>query len=619
MRKTIKRLIAAVVLLSAAASVFSASAYGAGDTLYRNAVALSDDVTYVNEISMAKSGRIESFSLELKPGGDLEQITSSCDTVFGGMTVTNAIAYAEKLGYNVVAAMNTDYFSTNNQIPLGLVIENGVYKSSPEGENALCIMEDGSAVFSEAPQVTMSLAGPGGKTELTHLNKFRTDTSLYLYSSAYSTVSTRAASVGWAVRFKILSGSLAVNSTLELEVDETLADVKAVPIGDGYLVLTAADASGYIEEFEKYAVGDAVTLEISCDDETASNARWATGGGDIIVKDGKITDSSAWDTAISAKNPRSAVGIKADGTTVYLAVDGRRVSYSNGLTLMQLAEELLDRGCVSAMNFDGGGSTAIAMRRPGEGRCTVINSPSDGFVRRCGAYALIVSKAESDGEAARLFLQDDGAVILAGATTKLDISAVDKALRPAEIPGDYDILPTAGTYENGIYKAPETEGTDTVSVVSGDVSGSGTLHVIKMPDTVTVKNDNTGKEVTSLTLKRGESVKLIPRVRHLLRDVIIDESTVIFSAEGEAGTFGDYGIFTAGDKSNVTGKITVRAGESEIKITVKIPAVLEDIEGHWSESYVQTLYDKGIVKGVTATAFMPDGEIRRCDFLLMLY
>ena len=88
MRKTIKRLIAAVVLLSAAASVFSASAYGAGDTLYRNAVALSDDVTYVNEISMAKSGRIESFSLELKPGGDLEQITSSCDTVFGGMTLS---------------------------------------------------------------------------------------------------------------------------------------------------------------------------------------------------------------------------------------------------------------------------------------------------------------------------------------------------------------------------------------------------------------------------------------------------------------------------------------------------------------------------------------------------
>ncbi len=620
MRKTLKRLIAAVVLLSAAASFFTASAYyGAGETLYKNTVALADELTYINEISTAKNGRIESFSLEVVPGGELEQITTSCDTVFGGMTVTNAIAYAENLGYNVIAAMNTDYFSNNNQIPLGLVIEDGEYKSSPEGENALCLMEDGTAVFSEAPDVTMSLTGPGGKTELTHLNKYRTDTALYLYSSAYSTVSTRATTVGWAVRFKILSGDLTVNSTLELEVEETLSDVKAVPIGEGYLVLTAADASGYIEEFEKYAVGDAVKLEIACEDEIASSARWATGGGDIIVKDGEITDSSAWDTAIAARNPRSAVGIKADGTTVYLAVDGRRSSYSNGLTLMQLAEEMIDRGCVSAMNFDGGGSTVIAMRRPGESKCTVINSPSDGYVRRCGAYALIVCRAESDGEPARLFLQEDGDMILAGASTYLNIIAADGALRPAAIPEEYEITPTVGTYADGVYTAPETAGTDKLTLASAFADGAGSLHVVTNPDTLTVKNAATGKNVLSLPLKKGESVQLTPQVKNLLRDVIIDENTVTFSADGVVGTFSDYGLFTAGEKSNVTGEIIVKAGLKEIRIPVKIPAVLEDIEGHWSEIYVQALFEIGIVKGVTETEFMPDGEIRRCDFLLMLY
>lgn len=155
------------------------------------------------------------------------------------------------------------------------------------------------------------------------------------------------------------------------------------PIGDGYLILTASTASGMGTHFEKFAVGDKVTLTTTCNDASLENAKWATGGGDILVSDGAITDTATWDKAIAAKNPRTAFGIKADGTIVSYVVDGRRPSYSVGLTLKELAEEFLAMGCIAAINFDGGGSSALSMRIPGSSSSKTINSPSDSSERSC--------------------------------------------------------------------------------------------------------------------------------------------------------------------------------------------------------------------------------------------
>lgn len=96
------------------------------------------------------------------------------------------------------------------------------------------------------------------------------------------------------------------------------------------------------------------------------NAQWGTGAGDVIVSNGQMTSSGEWDSALLYKNPRSALGIKADGTVVYYELDGRQSGYSNGISMKQLAQELIDQGCVTAVNFDGGGSSAIAAKLPGQ-------------------------------------------------------------------------------------------------------------------------------------------------------------------------------------------------------------------------------------------------------------
>ena len=72
-----------------------------------------------------------------------------------------------------------------------------------------------------------------------------------------------------------------------------------------------------------------------------------------------------------ARHPRSALGISRDSSTLYLvAVDGRQ-ERSVGMTLEELADAMIALGAYEAMNFDGGGSTALVVRD------SVVNAPSD--------------------------------------------------------------------------------------------------------------------------------------------------------------------------------------------------------------------------------------------------
>jgi hypothetical protein len=77
---------------------------------------------------------------------------------------------------------------------------------------------------------------------------------------------------------------------------------------------------------------------------------------------------------------RSAAGASADGRTVYLvALDGR-AALSVGLTISGLAGLMTALGATDAVNLDGGGSSELATRAPGQD-VNVRNSPSGGAER----------------------------------------------------------------------------------------------------------------------------------------------------------------------------------------------------------------------------------------------
>lgn len=74
------------------------------------------------------------------------------------------------------------------------------------------------------------------------------------------------------------------------------------------------------------------------------------------------------------RHPRTAIGVKANGNVLLLTVDGRQAN-SAGMSLFELTKIMKWLGCTSAINLDGGGSTALWVS--GYGENGVVNHPSD--------------------------------------------------------------------------------------------------------------------------------------------------------------------------------------------------------------------------------------------------
>ena len=82
----------------------------------------------------------------------------------------------------------------------------------------------------------------------------------------------------------------------------------------------------------------------------------------------------------STLQPRTAVGTNQNGRwMLMIVVDGRQPGYSEGCTLKELAEMLIKFGGVySAINLDGGGSSAIVLDK--NGKVDLLNSPIEDGV-----------------------------------------------------------------------------------------------------------------------------------------------------------------------------------------------------------------------------------------------
>ncbi|MDR2808518.1 MAG: phosphodiester glycosidase family protein [Spirochaetaceae bacterium] len=95
---------------------------------------------------------------------------------------------------------------------------------------------------------------------------------------------------------------------------------------------------------------------------------YAVGGFYKVLHNGTTT------ARITARHPRSAVGVSFDGNTLFLlVVDGRRAS-SIGVTEAELGIVLRQLGAFNGLNLDGGGSALLVLRYP-DGAVRPANTP----------------------------------------------------------------------------------------------------------------------------------------------------------------------------------------------------------------------------------------------------
>jgi exopolysaccharide biosynthesis protein len=96
------------------------------------------------------------------------------------------------------------------------------------------------------------------------------------------------------------------------------------------------------------------------------------------------------------RGPRTAVGQKADGTVIFVVIDGRQ-AHSVGATLKEVQDLLLEEGCVNAGFLDGGASSEMVVN--GE----LITKPSSRYGERRLPSAFLVFDQPENVKANRVW------------------------------------------------------------------------------------------------------------------------------------------------------------------------------------------------------------------------
>jgi exopolysaccharide biosynthesis protein len=120
-------------------------------------------------------------------------------------------------------------------------------------------------------------------------------------------------------------------------------------------------------------------------------AQTAIGGGPVLINAGKYANT--WSEEMfdvggvnpTSNNPRTAIGVTAEKKLVFFVCEGRNQTEGvAGLTTEDLANVLMDLGCVEAINLDGGGSSCMLVN----GKETI--KVSDGSQRAVASTVMIM-------------------------------------------------------------------------------------------------------------------------------------------------------------------------------------------------------------------------------------
>ena len=165
------------------------------------------------------------------------------------------------------------------------------------------------------------------------------------------------------------------------------------PLQAGQMVLSASGSQAHalngLKVGRQVSVSSTVIVNKTnrCGPPLVEDPAWfdvteALGGNYYDAHHGSVAaPSSAEYPKGSVPAPRTSVGVTADGHVLMVVVDGRQPGYSVGVTLAEMGQLMLHLGATDAINLDGGGSTIMAVRKPGAAHITVSDRPSDGRER----------------------------------------------------------------------------------------------------------------------------------------------------------------------------------------------------------------------------------------------
>ena len=631
MKKVPRKLLAWLLTLSSllCLPVFASASQALGEDLSSTTVAVGQGAAWTSGVFWSTSQsdlRAENY-VTYSPNSMVTPIVTYGSSITSRTKVSTIAASLESSGYRVVAGINGDFYNTANGVPLGLVVTDGVIRSGSGDYYGIGFRTDGSVITGRPSFVTtatyavmdpMTGIMTEGSVAIQDINKDRTDKGVYLYTrdfNAKRTTGTTAA--GTDVVLNVTGGSLTIGGTVTGTVASVRTDaVGALSVEQDQIVLSANNSSPalYRTALQQMTPGTQVTITVSASDTGWNSVRYAVGALFQLVVQGTVSASI---TSISGSAPRTALGVKADGSLVLYTIDGRQTGVSVGATYAMVARRLIELGCVTAYAMDGGGSTTMVVSKPGRS-AAVCSTPSDGYERSVTNQILLVAPAGyATGVLSGYYVEPSSSQVLAGSDFTVQVSGYDSGFFPVNA-ASYTLTASGGSVSGATVTAPSSAGSLTVTASGSGGSGSAVVQVVASPDTLSILKS--GSAVTSLSVQCGSATKLAVKATANHLTLPADSKAVTWTVSGNLGSVGADGTLTAGNLAG-SGTLTAQAGAVSLSIplTVTSSTHFTDTTGNWAAEYIDKLYERGVVTGYPDGSFLPDASITRQQFAAMLY
>ena len=427
MKKT-KRIISAVLaaIILCSAPVCLADGYETIAVKTRTATRITYGGAYYTKLTGTyKTKNAVAYTVTVNPNAHTRFVAVNGGGVYGRKTLSNIISAYKGEG-RAVAAINADFFASTTGVPLGVQITDGVlvatnnagYEREDQRRWSIGFRKDGTAMIG-VPDVTVSVDISGTVIKPDRVNSFPA-TQTTLITSDYGDRITWDGGYAHDVIVLNVADKLKIGGTLEGTFDSYIAGTSEQPRilpGKMYIVTSA----GLLQNAARgKKAGDTVTITVS-ESGGWGEAVNAVGGGNLLINNGAIRYPSTYDSSISTlTTSRSAIGVKENGTVVLYLAERDRDGKSSGVKLEAVAQALYDMGCKYAINFDGGGSSMLAVSTGGA--CTVRNACQDGGERRISNALLLVTGETAPGVVYDFDDEPDGIEQYSGKSV-IDVSA----------------------------------------------------------------------------------------------------------------------------------------------------------------------------------------------------
>lgn len=324
---------------------------------------LSEGVQYhqIKQGLLAGSVIVHALEVEINPYKDGQQVLEEIGKAYplpnfelkatlrkGGLRSFSKVSDLVKQEAGLVG-INGGFFGPSGY-PLGLLISNERLVSAPiYDRTAWGIDKNGKMHIDRVSMQGEVIINNFARFQLSGFNRTRYGDELILYSPAF----------GKTTKTNLWGIEVVINDGRVVEVSEGNSLIPE----SGFVLSAHGAAKSILADLE---VGDWVLVDLKLTpDWLEKGIVEAIGGGPGLVFNGiKLITGKAerfQPDVVLGRAPRTALGVTPDNRLLMVVVEGRS-KYSIGMTLDELADQMIGLGASQAMNLDGGSSSTLVIK-----------------------------------------------------------------------------------------------------------------------------------------------------------------------------------------------------------------------------------------------------------------